>query len=586
MDLAPLLQPFRPPFETARRYDLHKLRRDLIAGLTVSVVEVPQAMAYAIVAGVPPQYGLYTSVIQGIVGALLSSSEHMTTGPTNTQSLLIASALHRILAPSDDPARYLHLVFCLTFMKGLIQLSFAAAGLGNAVRYVSRSVISGLVSGAGLLIFFGQLPAFLGIRSHEQSDIPGILRPILRIVHFHGELNPRAVVVGVAVVALIVGVRRISKMLPGSLAAVALSCAAVWGLGWTHAELPLIDALPRGVPHFELPWTGWRESEQLFGGALALAVVGMLESVAIAKSIAVHTGEEISANQEFFAQGFKNTLTSFFQCIPGSGSFSRSALDHAAGAATRFAAVFNALFVAAIFWLCAGAAGYLPRASLAGVLFVIAYGLLDARFLLTTLRTHRSDAAVFLATFLATLFAPLEYAVLAGVILNIGLFLRTSGRLRLIELVPTSAGTFTERELPATATDAPIVIVQLQGDLFFGQADDLVERLSAVLRGTSRVLIIRMRRTQSIDASVLEVLKTFVGRLQQRGGHVVLCGIAPDLRATLAQSGLIDRVGGENVIGIGEVLFGGLRRAIARAEVLAGAPLAPAKPPSEWAYSI
>ena len=349
---ARLLQPFRPPLEPIRHYNLHKFRKDILAGLTVSVVEVPQAMAYAIVAGVPPQYGLYTSVIQGAVSALLSSSEHMTTGPTNTQSLLIASAVHRFASANGDPALYLQLVFALTMLKGLFQLAFAAAQLGNMVRYVSRSVIAGLVSGAGLLILFGQLPAFLGITSHDDSGAPGIISPILTIVHNMGEINPRTVVLGAAVVAVVLLVRRISKLLPGALFAVVLAALAVALLGWTQGQIRLIDPLPRGFLHFQIPELSWARSEQLFGGALALAVIGMLETVAIAKSIAARSGDSISANQEFFAQGLTNFVSSFLQCIPGSGSFTRSALDYAAGAETRFAAVFNACFVGMIFWFC------------------------------------------------------------------------------------------------------------------------------------------------------------------------------------------------------------------------------------------
>src|SRR4051794_36901147 len=187
MRLATLLKPFAPPFETARHYSFYKFRKDIVAGLTVSVVEVPQAMAYAIIAGVPPVYGIYTSVIQGVIGALLSSSEHMTTGPTNTQSLLIASAVHRIVSPAADPAGYLEIVVALTMLKGLIQLAFAAAQMGNMVRYVSRSVISGLVSGAGLLIFFGQLPSLFGIRGRVPDPWPGVVGPIQNLVRFGHE---------------------------------------------------------------------------------------------------------------------------------------------------------------------------------------------------------------------------------------------------------------------------------------------------------------------------------------------------------------------------------------------------------------
>ncbi len=188
-----LAKPFRPPFETARHYNLHKFRKDLFAGITVSVLEVPQSMAYAVIAGVPPQYGLYSSVIQGVIGALLSSSEHMTTGPTNTQSLLIAATVHRLADPAAQPDLYLQLVFGLTLLKGIIQLCFSGLMMGNIVRYVSRPVISGLVSGAGLLIFFGQLPAFLGLGEPTAANLPVVLRSAQVVWQQLSEINLRAV---------------------------------------------------------------------------------------------------------------------------------------------------------------------------------------------------------------------------------------------------------------------------------------------------------------------------------------------------------------------------------------------------------
>jgi len=370
----------------------------------------------------------------------------MTTGPTNTQALLIASAVHRLADPTGDPSRYLELVFALTLLKGLIQLAFAAAQMGNMVRYVSRSVIAGLVSGAGFLIFFGQLAAFLGIRTRSATDLPGILAPLYRVSHNLGEINARAIMVALTVIAITVGLRLVSKLLPGALLGVVTAAVTVAVLGWTDAQLPLIDPLPRGFPHLHVPHLGWAEAESLFGGALALAVIGMLESVAIAKSIAARTGEEINANQEFFAQGFKNSLSSFFQCIPGSGSFTRSALDFAAGAETRFAAVFNAIFVGCIFWFLADEAHYIPRAALAGVLFVIAAGLVEWGYIPRVVRSSRPDAIVCGITFLATLFTPLEYAIFIGVFLNIALYLRQASRLHVMEMLPGPGGSaFPER---------------------------------------------------------------------------------------------------------------------------------------------
>src|SRR4051794_36747076 len=197
MRLATLLKPFAPPFETARHYSFYKFRKDIVAGLTVSVVEVPQAMAYAIIAGVNPVYGIYTSVIQGVIGALLSSSEHMTTGPTNTQSLLIASTMARLADPAGDPATYLRLVFALALLKGIIQLCFAAARMGDVVRYVSRSVIVGLAAGAGVLIIVGQLSRLLGVSvAHAPHRLAGVAGEVERLIHEVHQPNGKAMAVG------------------------------------------------------------------------------------------------------------------------------------------------------------------------------------------------------------------------------------------------------------------------------------------------------------------------------------------------------------------------------------------------------
>jgi SulP family sulfate permease len=594
-----LLAPLRPPIQTIRHYNLTKLRKDLIAGLTVSVVEVPQAMAYAIIAGVPPEYGIYTSVIQGVIGALLSSSEHMTTGPTNTQSLLIASALHRLVNPDATPADYLQLVFMLAMMKGVIQLAFAAARMGNMVRYVSRSVIAGLVSGAGLLIIVGQLPAFLGIQSKGDSWLPGVPGLIQSMWPHLGEVNPRAVMVGVGVVAIVVAVRMISKLLPGALLAVVAAATLVWLLNWKADHVvPLIQEIPRGFPEFQVPWVNWKMAEELFGGALALAVIGMLESVAIAKSIAARTGDDISPNQEFFAQGATNFAASFVGGIPGSGSFTRSALDYAAGAATRFGAVFNACFVALIFFLAAPAAQFIPAAALAGVLFVIGFGLIEWQFIPRIIHSDRSDAVVCLITFLATLILPLEYAIFTGVFLNIALYLRQASRLHVSEMVPGphEATPFVERELTDKSGGKQVVFLQVEGDLFFGVADELRDRLAHLTREGSeaRVVVFRLRRTHSIDSTALYVLEQFTRDMHDRGGHVILCGVRPQLSPVLRHFGLIQLIGRENFFETGFGVFASAKAALRRARQIVGASIdtrsidldEPGEAEEGWTYDI
>ncbi len=344
-------------------------------------------------------------------------------------------------------------------------------------------------------------------------------------------------------------------------------------LGWNNA-LPLIDPLPRGLPTFHLPFVSVEYLRQLVGGATALALLGMLESVAIAKSIAAKSGERISANQEFFAQGLKNFLTSFFQCIPGSGSFTRSALDYAAGAETRFAAVFNAIFVAIIFLLFAPQAGMIPRASLAAVLFVIAFGLIDWRYLLRMARTSRSDFAVCLASFIATLLAPLEYAIFIGIFLNIALYLRRASHLHIAEMVHLPGGRqFIERPLADRTGRQKVLFLQVEGELFFGVADELSDRLLPLLRSEVRVVIFRLKRTHSIDSTVLSVIENFTRDLQQRGGHIILCGVRPELMRVIKAYGLLSLIGRENVFEAGIGIFSSAKQAIARARILVGASI-------------
>jgi SulP family sulfate permease len=570
--LSKLATPFRPPLETARRYNLAKFRKDIIAGLTISVVELPQSMAYALLAGVPPQYGIYTSVIQGVIGALLSSSEHMTTGPTNTQSLLIASAVMRLADPAADPATYLRLVFVLALLKGIIQLTFAAAQMGAMVRYVSRSVIVGLAGGAGVLIIVGQVPKILGVDvSRVPHRLGGALGEAEKLLHGALTINPKAMAIGLGSLVIVLGIRAISKLLPGSLVAVVTGAVAVAVMGWSPHDLPLVGSLPRTFPSFWVPRASWAEVEGLLGGALALALLGMLESVSIAKSIAAHTGERISANQEFFAQGLKNAISSFFQCMPGSGSFTRSALDHAAGAETRFAAVYNAIFVGLLFWVAAGWAKFIPLASLGAVLIVIGWGLIDWRYIPRMLRASRADAVVCGLTFAAAMVVPLELAIFLGVFLNLALYLRTASRLHVSEMIHRPGGVFHERPIVDKHTgERQVVFLQLEGDLFFAVADELEDRLNAMVNSPIRVVILRLKRTHSIDATVLGVLERFIADMHERQGYVLLCGVKPELMSVLRGYGLIDHIGRENIFPTGGGVFTSAKLAMNRARELVG----------------
>lgn len=567
----PLRHPLGDLYQTLRTYRPATLRADLIAGLTVAVVELPQAMAYALIAQVPPQYGIYTSIVQGLLGALFSSNAHLASGPTNTQSLLIAAAASQIVDPGNGEL-YLQLVVGLALIKGVIQLVFAAARMGNLVRYVSESVVVGFTAGAGVLIALGQVPAFLGIET-ARSDLPGLLGAVQSWLPNLGATNPLAVGLGVTALAILLAAKWVSPLAPGPLLAVGIPAAVVWAMGWRESDLPLLGELPQGLPMPAWPELTLSQYEPLMSGAFALALLGMIETVSIGKAIGRQTGQRINANQEFFAQGLANVAGSLFQNIPGSGSFTRSALNHMAGGQTRLAGVFNACLVAALFLLAAEQARYIALPSLAAILFVVGYGLIDFQAIHRIRRASRADALVCLVTLLSTLLLPLAYAIYVGIFLNIALYLRRASQLHMAEMVRTSAGPFVERPLRDRTGEQQVIFIQVEGDLFFGVADELRDQFETLARSGVRVVILRLKRTHSIDATVLGVLERFVEDMQRQDKHVLLCGVKPELMDRLSRYGLVARIGEKNVFEASFGVFTSAKQALRRAKELIGSSL-------------
>ena len=549
-------------------YNLQKLRGDMVAGLTVAVVAVPQAMAYAFIAEVPPVYGLYTLVIQCALGALFNAHPLLSVGPVNTQSLLIASIVTRLEDPGNVDA-YLQLVVALTCVKGLLQLVMAYARLGTLVRYVSHAVVVGFTAGAAVLILSGQVGSFLGVAMERSAgQWPGLVGDLQRLAPGLGHVSLGAVGLGMLALAIVIGCRWISRLIPGPLLAVAATGLIVAAGGVNLDHVGLVGSLPPSLPAFAMPKLTLEMFEKLVAGGLALALVGLMEAYSISKSLAVRTGTQVSANQELFGQGTTNLVSSLFSCMSGSGSFSRSALNHFAGGRTLMANVFNALFVLAIYLLLGRLAGYIPRAAIAAILFVVAFGLIDWRFLFRVSMASKADLAVCVVTFLATLTLPLMYAVFTGMALNIALYLHHTSQLQLSEMVQTTAGPFLERPLGSNASGQAITFLQLEGSLFFGVADELQNRLGALAHSPVRVVVMRLKRTQSIDSTVLTVLDRFLAQMRAGGKHVVLCGVRPDLMQCLRGFGLVDRIGEANVFETSFGVFASAKLALRRAREL------------------
>jgi SulP family sulfate permease len=516
-------------------WDAKSLRRDFLAALTVSAVAVPQEMAYAQIAGLPPQYGLYTGFVVTALASLFGSSAHLISGPTNALSLVLFGALAGLALPSE--AERLQGMYLIVFLVGAIQLLIALFKLGDLTRYVSESVLLGFMAGAGVLIALGQIPNVLGLHlvgdGHES-----LVQRLWATLRAGGTIDRPSAYLGVGTLLVLMPLRwlkgRLSTPFPDLLIALILATIAALLIGWQpHGETLEME---RGLPPPMLPPV-WRLDwiRSLSASAVTIAVLGLLEAVAVAKSIAARTRQRLDFNRECLAQGLANLTGSFFQCMPGSGSLTRSNLNYQAGAVSRWAGVLAALIVAAALVVLAPLARFIPKPALSALLIVTGYRLIDRSRLFYCLRATRFDAVIALSTALAAMFISIELSILIGVCVSFLLFVPRAARLRVTEMVVGPERVVRERQ-PNDPQCGILAILSLEGELFFGAGPQLEECLDMLRRRVkqgARVLILRLKRTRNPDMVCLEVLQQFLEEMQDRHVPVLLCGIRPDFEQAL-----------------------------------------------------
>jgi SulP family sulfate permease len=528
--------------DRATGYGWHTFRADLLAGLTVAAVAVPQAMAYALIAGLEPQYGLYTAIIMTALASVFGSSKHLINGPTNAISLVVFGTVASL---SADPAERLRLVGLLAVLAGLIQLLIALLRLGDLTRYVSESVILGFMGGAGLLVALTQVQNLLGLRDVGDSNSHSHLLYRLWLTWSQGgPIDARSVGVGLATLALVAVLHRVSRRfkvrIPELLASLVLVSLAAWlfRLAPVGAELHLESRLPDlSVPHFTP-----ERIRQLWGGALAVALLGLVEALAIAKSLSARTRQPLDYNRQCFAEGIANLGGGFFQCMPGSGSLTRSAINYFAGGMTRLSGLFSAAAVAATLLLFAPLARYIPRAALAGVLMWTAFRIVDRKRFWYCLRATPFDRNLLLATACAAVFVSIEFSILIGVFLSFMLFVPRVSRLTASELVVSKERVVRERQ-PGDPPCGKLFVLGLEGQLFFGAAHEFGQVLNdlrvRVNQGV-RLIVMRLKRTHNPDMACLERLHHFLMDMQQRKVVVLLCGVRGDFAQMIERLGFHD----------------------------------------------
>jgi sulfate permease, SulP family len=397
-------------------------RGDLLAGFTGAILALPQSIAFALLAGLPPEYGLYTAMVPPVLSALFGSSFHMVTGPTNAVAILLLLSLSPIAAPGS--AEYLGLVLTITFLTGLFQFVMGLARLGTLVNFISNTVIVGFSAGAAILIAATQVKGFFGLSMPADASFVETLRQFALQL---GRINPYVTAVGVFTLVGGVAAKQYFPQVPYMISATVLGTLFAWLLdlyfGATVTGIKTVGSLPSSLPPLSHPDLSLDSIRKTLPVAVANTILALVLAVGVGRSLGMKSGQRIDTNQEFIGQGLSNIVGSFFSCYPSAGSFNRSASNYEAGAKTPMAAVYSCAFLVVIVLLVAPLAAYLPIASMAAILFLVAYALIDVRRIWFIVATSRSEAAVMLVTFSAALFANLEIAIFAGVILSLLLFL-------------------------------------------------------------------------------------------------------------------------------------------------------------------
>ncbi len=524
-------------------------RADLFAGLIGAIIVVPQGVAFATLAGMPPEYGLYAAMVPTVVAALFGSSLHAVTGPTNAVSLFVFATVAPLAVPGS--AQYVSLVLTLSFMAGLIMLTMGVLRLGALVNFISHTVVVGFTAGAGALIITSQLSNFFGMaippgQSFLQTWAAFLLDPL--------RANPYVVLVAGVTFAAGVMARRWIPRFPYMIAALLVGSVLAYGinyeLGETHSGIRTLGALPAALPGLSAPSFDLDTFRKLLAIALGVVVLGLTEAVSIARAIALKSGQRIDGNQEFIGQGLANIVASFFSGFPTSASFNRSGANYEAGARTPLAAVFAALLLVVIVLAIAPLVAYLPVASMAAILFLVAWRLFDFASIRTIVRTSRAETGVLTLTFVSALLLELEFAILLGVFVSLVLYLHRTARPRLIGLAPDPARTSRKfTDLRENLQECPqLKFLRVEGSIYFGAVNH-VETYLDWLRERSpdqRRLVLMVKGVRFVDVAGAELLVREARMRRALGGGLYFHGARAEAEELLKKPEFLGQIGAEN----------------------------------------
>ncbi len=537
-----------PFLHWASSYKSSWLRGDITAGLTVGVILIPQGMAYAMLAGLPPIHGLYAATLPILLYALLGTSRQLAVGPVAMDSLLTATAIAPLAV--SGTAEYIVLASLLALVVGCLQFAMGLFRLGFLVNFLSAPVVSGFTSAVALIIAVNQIPLLLGVDVSGTQFIHDIL---LSVAAGLNEANTITVVVGGASAAIIYGLKKLHKGIPGALIAIVLATASTWLFALSEHGLAVVGDIPSGLPMLSLPQFDMPMIETLFSTAAVIALISFTEAVAIGKALqAKHRTQEVMPNNELRAIGVANIGSSFVGGFPVTGGFSRSAVNDNAGANTPLASVISVVVVSLILLLLTDVFTMLPIATLAAIIFVSVLGLLRIREVHNLWRFDRVDLALMVATFCAVIFFGVMEGIGLGVLMSLALVVYRSSYPHIATL-GRLPGTDQFRNVRRFDEVAPIpgaIIVRPDAPLFFANINALRDRLyreESKLKEPLRLVVIDASAISSLDSTAVQWLRVVAEYCSKRGITLMFSDVIGPVRDTMHAAGLFDDIGHDNL---------------------------------------
>lgn len=569
MPAQPFLRRLFPFLAWWPRVDRGSLRADTIAGLIGAVVVLPQGVAYATLAGLPPEYGLYCAMVPTAVAALFGSSLHAVSGPTNAVSLMVLAMLTPHAAPGSPD--FVTLALTLSLMCGLLMMLMGLFRLGTLVNFISNGVVIGFTAAIGFIIIVSQLGPLAGVHVARASVFVDMVHNT--VVHL-GEARPWALAVGLATIASGALAKRFVPRIAPMLVATVVGTAAALGVnalvGAEVSGIRTLGALPGALPPLSFPDLTGDTLSSLFGPALAVTILSVTQAIAIVRAIAIRSGQRIDNNQELIGQGLSNVAAAFFSGYPSSASVNRCGINYESGARTPLSAVLSALFLVLLLLVLAPVAALLPLPAIAGLLVLAGWGLIDLKQMRMYLNASRQEATVLGATLVATLVIPLQYAILVGVMASLVVYLYRTSRPVMRSLVPDprhSERTFSPtreglRECPQ------LKILSIEGSIYFGAVDHVESHFETLREVTpeQRHLLIVARNINFVDVAGAEVLLREARKRRSDGGQLYLQGTRQPVEDVLRNCGFMQEIGEQNVFRSKDeaiaAVFGRLDRAI------------------------